>query len=630
MGGIADVGMAAADNRMNRELMLEISYVKIVLRKMLNNCEDVDIEPIQAPLVRELLNEDIIPPRLHDFMSSVIIARDGNDFKPVFQPNDMNKLENVGCTRKEIESKVEEAVRDVLSNSDIDLSYSTNLMDAGLDSLSVVELSQSLRSDFRIELSATVVFSAPSIEDLSNHIENILSTREVEKNNNNLSKQSVSGMMNEIGIVGMSCRFPGSVVNCESYWKMLNEGDHVSTSIPFDRWDSDSLLAAQSDMTDTEKMCASQGAFVDEIEAFDPSFFKISKAEAAAMSPQQRILLECSYLAFQDAGYNMEGMKGLNCGVFVGMTTNVVQSNVTNRSVYDATSNAASIATGRISFCFDLKGPCTAYDTACSSSLVALNAAVLSLRAGECDLALVAGVNVLFDAQGFINCALAGMLSPSGRCHTWDASADGYLRGEGCGAIILKPSDISSPDRIYSSILGTCVASDGKSATITAPNGSAQERLIYTALETAGIEPNEVDYIEAHGTGTSLGDPIEIDALSSVFGNSREDIYPLSVGSVKSSIGHLECAAGMAGLIKAILVLMHERVPSNVGLKTLNPLIERTVKTHKFPVKFPTECEPLRATSSKTGDESLIASVSSFGYAGTIAHVIIRQALKQI
>lgn len=204
------------------------------------------------------------------------------------------------------------------------------------------------------------------------------------------------------------------------------------------------------------------------------------------------------------------------------------------------------------------------------------------------------------------------------------------LRGEGCGAIILKPSDISSPDRIYSSILGTCVASDGKSATITAPNGSAQERLIYTALETAGIEPNEVDYIEAHGTGTSLGDPIEIDALSSVFGNSREDIYPLSVGSVKSSIGHLECAAGMAGLIKAILVLMHERVPSNVGLKTLNPLIERTVKTHKFPVKFSTECEPLRATSSKTGDESLIAGVSSFGYAGTIAHVIIRQALKQI
>jgi len=189
--GIADLGMAAAMNteiRMNRELMLEISYVKMVLRKMLHSCEDVYIEPIQAPLVREILNEDIILPRLRDFTSSVIIARDESSSKPVFQPNDIHRLENVRWTKKEIESKVEEAVRDVLSDSDIDLNHSTNLMDAGLDSLSVVELSQSLRSDFRIELSATVVFSAPSIEDLSNHIENILSIGEVEKNNNDIHR----------------------------------------------------------------------------------------------------------------------------------------------------------------------------------------------------------------------------------------------------------------------------------------------------------------------------------------------------------------------------------------------------------------------------------------------------------
>ena len=263
------------------------------------------------------------------------------------------------------------------------------------------------------------------------------------------------------------------------------------------------------------------------------------------------------------------------------------------------------------------------YDTACSSSLVALDAAISALQLGKCDMALVAGANELFDSQVFEAFARAGMLSPTGRCHTWDASADGYLRGEGCGAILLKPASAAKPGSIYANVLGASVMSDGTSASITAPNGSAQEKLIKRALEASGIKPNDVDYIEAHGTGTALGDPIEVEALAEVFAESRSESHPLMMGAVKSNIGHLEGAAGIAGLIKAVLVLAHESAPPNAGLEELNPLIAKTIQSHDFPIAFPTEVEPIvREDSGKL----LVAGVSSFGYSGTIAHAIVQQA----
>ena len=263
--------------------------------------------------------------------------------------------------------------------------------------------------------------------------------------------------------------------------------------------------------------------------------------------------------------------------------------------------------------------------------MVALDAAVSAISQGKCEMALVAGINELFNSNLYESLSRAGMLSPTGNCHTWDASADGYLRGEGCGAILITSADVCKSGSIYATILGTSVMSDGKSATITAPNGLAQERLIRKALEVSGCHPDEVDYIEAHGTGTSLGDPIEVDALASVFASSKREKpgNALMVGSVKANIGHLEGAAGMAGLIKAILVLQHECVPPNVGLKDLNPLIAKTITSKNFNVEFPTEPISLQSLSNSEDDahdeKLLVAGVSSFGYSGTIAHTIIQQ-----
>ena len=338
-------------------------------------------------------------------------------------------------------------------------------------------------------------------------------------------------------------------------------------------------------------------------------------------------------MALLDARYTASEINGLDCGVFMGALSGsstigrqpTLAEDAGKVSVYSATGAALSIASGRISYVFNFQGPNSVYDTACSSSLVALDTAISALREGKCEMALVAGANELFEKDVFQAFARAGMLSPTGRCHTFDASADGYLRGEGCGAILLKRSSKVEQNSAYANILGASVMSDGTSASITAPNGSAQERLIKRALEASGIKPNDVDYIEAHGTGTVLGDPIELEALAEVFAESRLGSHPLMIGSVKSNIGHLEGAAGIAGLIKAILVLAHECVPPNAALRTLNPLIEKTIQSHGFAVKFPTEVEPV--VKSEVKDEKLlVAGVSSFGYSGTIAHAIIQQA----
>ena len=538
-------------------------------------------------------------------------------------------------TKESVTKEVDNAVKNVIGcNNNDHVNHFSNLMDIGLDSLSVVELSNDLQSRLEIDVSSTLIFSQPTIKDLSDFLFAHLSL-DTEKNCKDKVVQSevdTHSNNNEWAVIGISCTFPGGVTDWESYWRFIFKGNETSSGIPFDRWDS-AAISSQSDLNETQKMQVSCGSFVNEMESFDPSFFDISMAEASSMSPQQHILLQCAYLAFEDAGYTKEKMKGLKCGVFVGMATTEKLSFgfVKNKlSVYDATGSTASIATGRISYIFDLQGPNAAFDTACSSSLVALNMAILSLRSGECKLALVAGVNELFDHRPFLLLARAGMLSPTGRCHTWDTSADGFLRGEGCGAILLKALDASSYFKSYATVIGASIQSDGKSANITAPNGSAQKRLIQKALIASSIEPDEVDYIEAHGTGTSLGDPIEVEALAGVFVSKRNNLQPLMIGSVKANMGHLEFAAGVSGLIKAILVLQHEVVPPNVCLKKMNPHIEKIIDSHDFVVKFPIELDKIRMNSKKNDDKLLVAGVSSFGYSGTIAHTILRQAPKDL
>lgn len=280
-----------------------------------------------------------------------------------------------------------------------------------------------------------------------------------------------------------------------------------------------------------------------------------------------------------------------------------------------------------MSFTFGIQGPCAAFDTACSSALVALHAAVRNLERGDCDLALVSGVLTMLTPTASIACAVAGMTSPTGRCHTFDAAADGYVRGEGCGAVVLERMDDAILDhhRIHAMVQGIGVAQDGTSASLTAPNGKAQEKLLRSTLADAQISGREVDCLEAHGTGTALGDPIEMGSAFTVFGEDRNRGCPLVVGSAKANIGHLEPGAGAAGLIKAVLALQHEQVPPNSELKVLNPRIKS--KIEDISVHFPMGLESLRL---HTHDESLKAGVSSFGYAGTIAHTLIAQPPREM
>jgi len=347
------------------------------------------------------------------------------------------------------------------------------------------------------------------------------------------------------------------------------------------------------------------------------------------MDPQQRLLLEYAQLAFVDAGYTREALQGRKVGVFVGIAgTDAIQ--IASRavrgkkpSVYAGSGLSNAMAAGRLSYVFGLNGPCTAYDTACSSSLVALHAATRSLQNHECDLALVAGVNVMLTPESSLGQAITGLTSATGRCHTFDASADGYVRSEGCGALVLERQSeaLKRPNSVYSIVQGASVAQDGTSASLTAPNGRAQEGLLQAALDDAKSLSSEVDYLESFGTGSLFGDLIEMRAASSVFESKSKG--ELVVGGVKANIGHTEAAAGIAGLIKAVLVLQTEQAPANAELKELNPKIAEVLKDSQF--KFPVAMESLRKASGKGLNQALVAGVSSFGFSGTIAHVVMSQ-----
>ena len=302
------------------------------------------------------------------------------------------------------------------------------------------------------------------------------------------------------------------------------------------------------------------------------------------MDPQQRLLLEYSHLALIDAGE--KDLEGANAGIFVGIIgidADEVKAREGASGVYSANGTSHSTAAGRISFVFGLQGPAISYDTACSSALVALHAAARCLQNGDCELALVAGVNVMLTSTVSKAYATVGMTSPTGRCHTFDASADGYVRAEGCGVIVLKQTQtVGEHQHMHSIIQGASVAQDGTSASLTAPNGKAQEKLMAAALWDAQLVGSGVDYLEAHGTGTPLGDPIEMKAVAAVMGQNREDDCVLVMGAVKANIGHSEAAAGIAGLLKAVLVLQHELSAPNPELKTLNPKIEAVTKDIEF------------------------------------------------
>ncbi len=426
-----------------------------------------------------------------------------------------------------------------------------------------------------------------------------------------------------VAVIGLGCRVPGGAATPEGFWELLRAGRDAITEVPADRWDIDTYYDRIPGTPG--KMYTRWGGFLAHVDRFDAQFFGISPREALSMDPQQRLLLEVSWEALEHAGHSPRSSVGSPTGVFVGIAGSdygqlIMRSgDLGEIGPYVGTGNTLSASAGRVSYALGLQGPTMALDTACSSSLVTVHLACQSLRAGECDLALAGGVQLNLSPEVTVLLCQMHALAVDGRCKTFDAAADGYVRGEGCAVVVLKRlSDaVADGDNILAVIRGSAVNQDGPSSGFTVPNGSAQQALIRRALGVAKVVPSEVHYIEAHGTGTSLGDPIEIGAISAIFGEGRSANQPLIIGSVKTNIGHLEAAAGVAGLIKVVLALKHEEIPPHLHFKSPNPHIA----WNQIAVKVPTE-----GMAWPRGERKRIAGVSAFGLSGTNAHVIVEEA----
>jgi acyl transferase domain-containing protein len=428
-----------------------------------------------------------------------------------------------------------------------------------------------------------------------------------------------------IAVIGIGCRFPGGANDSDSFWRLLIEGRDAISQVPPERWDINALYDADPDAPG--KMSTRWGGFLSGVDQFDPEFFGISPREAIGMDPQQRLLLEVVWEALENAGQNPDGLAGSKTGVFVGLCNSdyYLMQFEGGRGILDAyvaTGNAHSVASGRISYILGLQGPSVSVDTGCSASLVAVHLACQSLRAGECRMALAGGVNLILMPDTTVVLSKAHMMSPDGRCKSFDARADGFVRGEGCGIVVLKrlSNARADGDRILGVIRGTASNQDGRSNGLTAPNGPSQVAVIRDALANAGLQPGDIDYIEAHGTGTPLGDPIEARALAEVFCQGRTSELPLRVGSVKSNFGHAESAAGIAGLIKVLLAMEHEIIPPSLHLEKMNPHIDWS----GLAIAVPTEPT---LWNRKRGMR--MAGVSSFGFSGTNAHVTVSDHLGQ-
>lgn len=496
------------------------------------------------------------------------------------------------------------------------------LSDHGIDSLKAVELHSMLQSALNIDIPISSIFDYPTLSQLETFLlsqineQDKLPTAQLSEKHPKTSKPSTQD--NAVAVIGFSCHFPGSKQSNEGFYNNLYEGRELNSTVPSNRWSSD-LYNDRKNLQGTMK--AQKGYFLDQVDMFDASFFGITPIEAKEMDPQQRLLLTLSQQAIDNAGIKNESLNGSKTSVYIGMANSdfAHQSFGKNRigqlQAHSLTGSIASTASGRISYFYGLNGPCLTLDTACSSSLVAIDLARTSLLTGQADQALVGGVNLILTPQGHVSLSKVNALSPDGKCKVFDDAADGYGRGEGCAVLVLKRlSDAQRDgDVIRAVIASSAVNHDGKSSGLTVPNGLAQQQVINTAMEQAGLVADDINYIEAHGTGTKLGDPQEITALSQIF-KKRASNNPLPVGSVKSNIGHLEGAAGIAGVIKLILSMEQGIVPKNLHLTNPNNLIPWS----KIPLR------PLSEHLQFDNSQQLSCGISSFGLGGTNAHLIIQ------
>lgn len=426
-----------------------------------------------------------------------------------------------------------------------------------------------------------------------------------------------------IAVTGMACRFPGGSNTPAAFWHLLERGVDAVTTVPPDRWPADAYFDADPDAVG--KIVTREGAFIDDVGAFDAAYFGISPVEARQMDPQQRLFLEVALEALESTGLTRAQLAGSACGVFVGVHSQSMDyyqmqlAAAETVDLYTSTGTAHSVVANRLSYVLDLRGPSMAIDTACSSSLVAVHQACLSLRAHESTTAIAGGVNLMLAPDASVAFSRLRVLSPRGRCRTFDASADGMVRGEGCGAIVLRRlSDaVRDGDPVLAVIRGSAVNQDGATNGLTAPNTLSQIAVIRSALAVAKLEPSRVTFVETHGTGTSLGDPIEVDAIAATYGVPRESGDPVVLGALKTNIGHLEGAAGIASIIKTVLCLQHRHIPRNLHFTRQNPLLQLEGTS----IELATEAREWTATQHRR-----IGAVSSFGFGGTNAHVLLEEA----
>jgi acyl transferase domain-containing protein/acyl-CoA synthetase (AMP-forming)/AMP-acid ligase II/acyl carrier protein/GNAT superfamily N-acetyltransferase len=486
----------------------------------------------------------------------------------------------------------------------------------GLVSLEAVNLISELQTWLNRPLSPTLTWEYPNIAALANFIAGFAGQPEPLPAPSDRARPDLE----PVALVGIGCRFPGARSKAE-FWNLLCEGRDSVTEVPADRWDAAGFY--DPDSTVPGKMTTRWGGFVADLDQFEPLFFGISPREAVHLDPRQRLILEAAWEALEDAGIASDKLAGSQTGVFISTLGsdygNLMFDDVSRIEAFSGAGAADSILANRLSYFLDLKGPSLSLDTACSGSLVAIHLACQSLRTGESNLALVGGVNVILKPDANIFFSKAEALAADGRCKVFDASANGIVRSEGAGVVVLKPLSqaLADNDRVYAIIRGSAVNSDGRSKGIMAPDKQAQQAVLRRAYEQAGVSPGQVQYVEAHGTGTRLGDPIEVQALGSVLSQGREAGEICALGSLKSNIGHTEAAAGIAGLIKVALALHHRQIPPNLHYHNPNPLIP----FGELPLAVQTQLGPWPQP-----EKTLYAGVSSFGFGGTNAHVVLEES----
>lgn len=498
---------------------------------------------------------------------------------------------------------------------EVDVEASMN--DLGVGSRDAVVLSGELSELLGRTVSPVEFWQHPTIDSLAR----FLTGAEADGDEGTVFDPTLGTLNEPIAVIGVGCRLPGGIEGPEALWQLLAEGGNTVGEVPAERWaafddGSDDTAAAMAATT-------RWGSFLDEIDTFDAEFFEISLREAAKMDPQQRMLLEVAWEALENAGIPATNLRRSQTGVFVGASLSeyayLASTDLTSVDAWSNSGGALSIIANRLSYILDLRGPSVTVDTACSSSLVALHLACQSLRTQDCDVAIAGGVNLLLSPAVFRGFDQSGALSKTGACHSFDADADGFVRGEGCGVVVLKRlSDaLRDGNRPLAVIRGSAVNQDGRSNGLLAPNPAAQMAVLRSAYANAGVPPQEVDYIEAHGTGTLLGDPIEARALGTVLGRGRAQDAPLLIGALKTNVGHLEAAAGISGFIKTVLAVERGTIPGNLHFQHPNPHIpfdQLRLKVVAEAQQWPATGHPRRA------------GVSSFGFGGTNAHVVIEQA----